>query len=117
MTREEIVERLDEAIRREGGDDILRAYHDIASRLRDDIAERSLPVPVDYVDSLGLRNVSMSPYQRNYPLCGGVRLVAQACPGGFNDCKLWTGSRDEFLEKKITRGQLLDLLSGLGVRT
>ena len=74
------------------------------------------PVTVDDCEELGLPNSSISPYQRRYELAPGIRVVAEACPGGFNVCELWIGSGNRIKEfKSISKGQLRHLLAGLGM--
>ena len=96
---------------RPGDVDIL-AQHILATVRQDD----EDPVTVDDCEKLGLPNSSRSPYQRRYELAPGIRIIAQACPGGFNLCELWIGGGNDFRQfKSIRKGQLRHLLAGLGM--
>lgn len=95
-----------DAILTHGVDHILATVH----------ADDDEPVTVDDCDELGLGNSSTSPYQRRYELAPGIRIIAQACPGGFNLCELWIGGGSDFRQfKSIRKGQFRHLLAGLGM--
>lgn len=89
----------------------LLARHVLATVRADD----GEPVTVEWVDAeTGLGNRSQSPYQRNYEIVPTIRLIAEACPGGFNPCELWIGAGDSFTRRSVTRGQVRSLLRALG---
>lgn len=101
MTREEIVERLEDAHM----NDNMGAVVAVIQQLNADIAERALPVTREWLEQVADRVVSdyyFAAYFENIEVCLG--------PSG--DCRVYPG-RSFF--NVTTRGQLLDLLSGLGV--
>lgn len=74
------------------------------------------PVTVEKCNDLGLENLSHSPYHRHYRIGPGIRLVAQACAGGFNPCELWmSGGQDFTTIKSPKMKQVRQLLSALKV--
>lgn len=73
-------------------------------------------VTVECMDSLGFNSDSGSPYQRRYEIVPSIRVVAEACEGGFDKCQLWIGGGTSFTSiEKLTRGQLRALCRGLGL--
>lgn len=94
-----------------GCDIACMARHILATVRADD----EFPATVEWCDSTSLPLSDTGPYQRRYELTGGVRLVAEACPGGFKPCTLFTGSGDGFRSRDINRRQVRDLCRVLGV--
>lgn len=114
MTAKELIEAANDVLERYGGHRIYDVCNHILATVRPDDDE---PVTVEWVDAeTPLVNRSASPYQRNYLIRGGLRLVASAKPGGFEPCVLWCGSANEFYEIGTpTRGEVRALLRGLRV--
>ena len=74
------------------------------------------PVTVEWLDAIDMPCESIGTCHRLYSFTGGLRLAAEACPGGFKPCVLWMGFGDQFREiKHPSRGQLRHLLAGLGM--
>lgn len=95
--------------------DVRSIAHYILATVREDDDE---PVTVEWIDAeTPLENRSVSPYHRNYLLRGSIRLVAEACEGGFRPCVLWCGSGSEFSEiPNPTRGEIRAMIRGIRIK-
>lgn len=103
MTREEIVERLEDAHM----NDNMGAVVAVIQQLNADIAERALPVTREWLES-----VKTGLFKRKTPL-GSVYFSSSLV--AYHPAKdQWFMNGGSVDLKITTRGQLLDLLSGLG---
>lgn len=100
---------------REVQEDLQACKQIVANYLATVRADDDEPVTVEWVDAETNLDNSGHTYQRRYEIVSSIRLIAEACPGGFKPCELWIGGGDSFTRRSVTRGQVRSLLRALGI--
>lgn len=89
----------------------------VVTAARDQVEDDARLVDEEWLRSMGFHDDSMSRDQRRYEIISGVRIVSNACAGGWEPFLLWAGTGVCHEKKNVTRGDVRRLLAALGVNS
>lgn len=70
----------------------------------------------EWCEAVGLSDSSITfRSQKRYEICRSVRIVFNACVGGWAPAELWVGGGEVHVVKNPTRGQVRRLCEALGI--
>lgn len=86
------------------------------SQSRGDSSGSLLPVSREWLHELGFFNDSHSMGLLRFEIAPGIRVVAEACVGGWAPFQIWTGSGKCHEKNNATRGDVLAILKALDLK-
>lgn len=93
------------------------AFPRLVAALKRERAERAEPITDEWLNAMGFFDDSATYDMKRFELAPGVRVVKTACVGGWNPFEIWTGMGRGHVKERATRGDVVDIVKALGIRT